>query len=258
MPRRRFSISALLSVLLLVTGCERSTPTPSARGAAVLATNGPALTDALRNRDPVTRAAAAQLIAATSITVDPKVLIRALDDGDPNVRRHCAVALGRMRAQEAIKPLFRLLQDDNWFVRAEAAAALGRIGDPRAAGWLLQLLNDSDAYVRLCAGTALREVTTESHREMLLHAFARATPVAKPSIAIALARLQEPVVLPLLTSSTQTNDVVLRRRLTEALGDYPAPAVTNTLTLLLTDANDGVRQEAARALRRSTGFSTDQ
>jgi HEAT repeat protein len=79
------------------------------------------------------------------------------------------------------------LKDENWFVRAEAAAALGRIGDPRAAGWLLQLLNDSDPYVRLCAGSALREVTTESHRDLLLQSFARADPLTLPDIAIALA-----------------------------------------------------------------------
>jgi len=146
--------------------------------------------------------------------------------------------------------LFPLLQDENWFVRAEAAAALGRIGDPRAAGWLLQLLNDADPYVRLCSGSALRDVTAETHRAMLLQAFAHANPLARPNIAIALAKLGEPLALELLISATQTNDVTFRRRVTEALGDYAAPVVTNTLTLLLADGNDGVREEAARALLR--------
>ena len=250
MPRCRFSFIALFSAFLLVTGCERSVPDSPAGSHVPLVTNGPALTAALRSRDPGTRVAAAQLIAVSTIAVEPAELIRALGDSNPNVRRHCAVALGRLRAATAVRPLFPLLQDENWFVRAEAAAALGRIGDPRAAGWLLQLLNDADPYVRLCAGSALRDVTAESHRAMLLQAFAHANPLAQPNIAIALAKLGEPLALELLISATQTNDVTFRRRVTEALGDYAAPAVTNALTLLLADGNDGVREEAARALLR--------
>jgi HEAT repeat protein len=211
------------------------------------------LAAALRNRNPEIRAVAAQLIASSSLPVDSKALIRTLDDSDPNVRRHCAVALGRMRAQDAIRPLFQLLQDSNWFVRAEAAAALGRIGDSRAAGWLLQLLNDSDAYVRLCASTALREVAVESNRPMLLHAYERATPMAKPNIAMALAKLREPVVLAPLISVTETNDATLRRRAVEALGDYPSGLVSNRLSQLLNDADETVRQEAVRAWQRSGG-----
>jgi HEAT repeat protein len=53
-----------------------------------------------------------------------------------------------------------------------------------------------------------------------------------------------------LISVTQTNDITFRRRATEALGDYPASSVTNTLTLLLADTNASVREEAARALER--------
>jgi len=256
MPRCRFTFTALFSAFLLVTGCERSAPDPPSRSHVPLATNGPALTAALRSRDPETRVAASQLIAVNSIAADPSELIRGLDDSNPKVRRHCAVALGRLRTTTAVRPLFPLLQDNNWFVRAETAAALGRIGDPRAAGWLLQLLDDSDPYVRLCAGSALRDVTTESHRVMLLRAFARAKPLAQPNIAIALAKLGEPVALESLISATQTNDVTFRRRVTEALGDYAAPAVINSLTLLLADTNATVREEeAARALERATNKS---
>jgi HEAT repeat protein len=250
-PRRRFSFTFLLSSLLWTAGCDRPASTPPTRSTVTIATNGPALAAALRNRNAEVRVAAARLIASSSIAVDSKALVHALDDGDSNVRRNCAVALGRMRAKEAIKPLFLLLQDSDWFVRAEAATALGRIGDPRSAGWLLQMLNDGDAYVRFCAGAALRDVTVESHRDMLLQAYTHATAATQPNIAMALARLREPSVLDRLISVTQTNDVVSRRRVVEALGDYPARAVSNTLALLLSDADDAVRQEAARALQRS-------
>jgi HEAT repeat protein len=250
MPRSRFNFPLLLTALFVLAACDRPVPSASTRGPITLATNAMALAAALRDRDPEIRAVSAQLIAANSIAVDQNLLIRGLDDSDPNVRRHCAVALGRMRANAAIKPLFMLLQDDNWFVRAEAAAALGQIGDPRAAGWLVQLLNDQDPYVRLCAGTALREVAADSHRSMLLQAYVRATPTARVNLAIALAKLQEPIAVDPLISATQTNDVTLRRRVAEALGDYPPAAVSNTLTLLSADPNASVRDEAMRALQR--------
>jgi HEAT repeat protein len=250
MPRCSFNSAVIFSALLLLIGCDRPTPKSSPHGTVSLATNGPVLVAALRNRDPQTRAEAARLIAVNSIAVDPSALTRALDDSNPDVRGHCATALGKMRAQSALRPLLPLLQDDNWYVRAEAATALGRIGDPRVAGWLLQVLGDGDAYVRLCASTALREVTAESHRAMLLQAFGRAPPSTRPAIAMALAKLHEPVALDQLIGVAQTNDVVLRRQATEALGDYSAPAVTNILTTLLRDPDDGVKREAARALQR--------
>jgi len=251
MPRRRINFAALLAALLLMIGCDRPSPNTPTRSPVSLETNSTVLAAALRNRDPEIRAAAAQLIVAHSIAIDPRALIHGLNDSNPNVRRHCATALGRLRSREAIRPLFMLLQDDNWFVRAEAAAALGQVGDPRAAGWLVQLLNDPDPYVRLCAGTALLEVTGDSHRTMLLQAYDRATPTAKINLAIALAKLREPVAIDHLISATQTNDVALRRRAAEALGNYPPAAVTNTLILLSADANSSVRDEAARALQRT-------
>src|SRR2546429_579306 len=83
------------------------------------------------------------------------------------------------------------------------------IGHPRAAAWMVQLLTDGDAYVRLCAGTALRELTIESHRPMLREAFDRSAPTSRASLALALAKLREPVVLPMLTGMAQTNSVTL-------------------------------------------------
>jgi HEAT repeat protein len=251
MPRRILNLVALFAGLLLASGCERRHPAGTARVPVTLSTNTTELTAALRSRDPEIREVAAQYIALHSIPVDPSVLIRGLDDSDPNVRRNCAAALGRMRVTEAIRPLFMLLRDDNWYVRAEAASALGQLGDERAVGWLVQLLDDSDPYVRLCAGTALRQLTTDSHRALLLQAYARATPKAKVALAIALAKLKEPVAIDQLISAARTNDVTLRRQTAEALGDYPPAAVTNVLTQMASDPDASVRDEAIRALQRT-------
>jgi HEAT repeat protein len=241
----------LLPVGLLGIGCGPSTPDPIPRHPPPLATNATALTTALRHRVPEARAEAARLIAENNTEVDPAALVLGLDDSNPNVRRYCAMALGRKRVPTAVKPLFLVLRDDDWRVRAEAATALGRIGDARAAAWLVQLLTDGDAYVRFCAGTALRDLVNESHRDMLRKSFARAHPIARPSLAIALGKLAEPVALDTLVNVAQTNDLVLRRYAIEALGHYPAETVSNVLAPLLASEDDDVRAEAARAWRQA-------
>lgn len=241
----------ILSALLVVAGCGRSSHEPTTGHAAPLATNAAALTAALRQRSAETRAEAARLIAANDIEVEPSALMNGLDDPNPNVRRYCATALGRRRVRAAVRPLFEVLRDDDWRVRAEAATALGRIGDGRAVAWLVQLLGDSDAYVRFCAAAALRDVVNESHRELLRRAYARARPVERPALAIALGQLGEPAALDALVSVTQTNDAVLRRYAIEALGHYPAPVVTNRLASLLASEDPDVRAEAARAWQRA-------
>jgi HEAT repeat protein len=240
-----------LAAWLLVCGCGRSAHEPPAGHATPLATNAAALTAALRQRAPEVRAEAARLIAENNIEVAPSVLVDGLNDPNPNVRRFCAMALGRKRVAAAVRPLFELLRDDDWRVRAEAATALGRIGDARAAAWLVQLLGDNDAYVRFCAASALRDLVRESNRGLLRRAYARAGPVARPSLAIALGQLAEPAVLDVLIGVTQTNDAVLRRYAIEALGCYPAEAVTNALAALLQSEDPDVRAEAVRAWNRA-------
>lgn len=241
-----------LAGLLLVAGCGRSSQEPTTGGhTAPLATNAAALMAALRQRAPEVRAEAARLIAENNIEVAPSALVNGLDDPNPNVRRYCAMALGRKRVRAAVKPLFEVLRDDDWRVRAEAVTALGQIGDARAAAWLVQLLGDNDSYVRFCAVATLRELVNESHRELLRRAYARARPVAQPSLAIALGELGEPAALEVLISVTRTNDAVLRRYAIEALGHYPAAAVTNALAPLLQSYDPDARAEAMRAWKRA-------
>lgn len=220
-----------------------------------LPTDDPALKQALRRRDPEIRAAAAKLIAERSLPIATLELMRGLDDSVPAVRRHCARALGNRRAREALKPLFRLLQDSDWFVRAEACAALGEINDPRAAGWLIQLLNDGDGFVRHTAASALRRVACEVNRNVLVDAFRRADQPAQFSIAVALAKLGDPLaIVPLTDAASSTNNEV-RRRAAASLGDFAAAgdvavvaSVTNALARLLADADESVRDYARLSL----------
>jgi HEAT repeat protein len=213
--------------------------------------SGKSLTaELLRHRDRIVRVNAAKLIAEQPNAGDFPEIARALEDSDPEVRRDCARALGQLANPAALKPLFRLLSDDNWFVRAEAATALGKIGDARAIGWLIQLLGDTDGYVRYSATGALYELATPSSHPLLLRALAVTTPSDRFGIAVALARLHDPAALAPLGNAVKNNDVEIRRRAAEALGECGLVEGTNALALFLMDPEPSVREQAREAIGR--------
>lgn len=207
----------------------------------------------LRHRDRIVRENAAKLVADRPNPDDFRDIVRALEDSDPELRRYCARALGELGNPAALKPLFRLLSDDNWFVRAEAAIALGKIGDARAIGWLTQLLPDPDGYVRYSATAALYDLATPSSHSLLLRAFATTTPTKQFGIAVALARLHDPAALEPLGNAVRNNDVEIRRRAVEALGECGLSEGTNALVAFLMDPDPGVRAQAQKAIDRIHG-----
>jgi HEAT repeat protein len=208
----------------------------------------PIVVDILHHRDRIVRENGAKLISDQPNANDFREIVRAADDSDPVVRRYCARALGQLGDPDACKPLFRLLSDDNWFVRAEAASALGKIGDARAIGWIAQLLGDSDGYVRYSATRALYDLATQSSRSSLLRAFDLAQGPQRFAIAIALAKLHDPVALAPLADAAQSKDAETRRVAAEALGESGLLAGTNALEVLLKDPDLAVRAQAEAAI----------
>jgi hypothetical protein len=204
----------------------------------------------LRHRDRIVRVNMAKLIANQPNAGDFPEIVRALEDSDPEVRRDCARALGQLANPAALKPLFRLLSDDNWFVRAEAAIALGKIGDARAIGWLIQLLGDPDGYVRYSATGALYNLATASSHPLLLRALTVTAPADRFGIAVALARLHDPAALAPLGNAAKNNDVEIRRRAAEALGECGLVEGTNALAIFLMDPEPTVREQAREAIGR--------
>jgi hypothetical protein len=204
----------------------------------------------LRHHDRIVRVNAAKLVATQPNAGDFPEIVRALEDSDPEVRRDCARALGQLANPSALKPLFRLLSDDNWFVRAEAATALGKIGDARAIGWLIQLLGDTDGYVRYSATGALYDLASASSHPLLLRALALTAPADRFGIAVALARLHDPAALAPLGNAVKNNDVEIRRRAAQALGECGLVEGTNALALFLMDPEPAVREQAREAIGR--------
>jgi HEAT repeat protein len=207
----------------------------------------------LRHHDRIVRENAAKLVASQPNPDDFHEIARAVEDSDPELRRYCARALGELGNPAALKPLFRLLSDDNWFVRAEAAIALGKIGDTRAIGWLVQLLQDPDGYVRYSATTALYDLATPSSHPLLLRSFLLTSPAQQFGLAVALARLHDPAALAPLANSFKNNDVEIRRRAVEALGECGLSEGTNALAPFLMDPDPGVRAQAQKAIDRLHG-----
>jgi HEAT repeat protein len=210
----------------------------------------------LRHHDRIVRENAAKLVAIQPNPRDFREIVRALEDSDPEVRRDCARALGQLGKSAALKPLFRLLSDDNWYVRAEAATALGKIGDARAVGWLVQLLADPDGYVRSSATGALYDLATPSSRPLLLRALASMASAQQFGIAVALARLHDPAALIPLGNVARNNDVEVRRRAAEALGECGLAEGTNALAVFLMDPEPAVRARAQIAMDQIHAHST--
>jgi HEAT repeat protein len=97
-------------------------------------------------------------------------------------------ALGHWHAREAYPAALSALRHEKELVRMRAAQALGRFGDRQAIPGLIEALGDPVWTVRYAAEGALVELGRGSIGPMRC-AYAKATPVAKPHILGALARL---------------------------------------------------------------------
>lgn len=122
-----------MKTLLLVAGVllspvkEQTVPKPE---------QVPSLIKLLKNKDPKTRAGAAEdlgqvgAIRAQDAEAAVKPLTEALRDKEPNVRRAAALALGRIRleAKEVVPEVAKLLEDRSPAVLQAAATSLGAFG----------------------------------------------------------------------------------------------------------------------------------
>jgi HEAT repeat protein len=105
-------------------------------------------------------------------------------------------------------------------------------------------------FVRYSAAVALRQLAGPANRELLLTTYARATSRQKFGLALALAKLKEPIALEALAGAVGSQDPDLRRRAAEAFGDYASTDVTNALVRLCKDSNAAVQDQAAVSLRK--------
>ena len=218
------------------------------------------------------------------------VAIQALQNSKATTRRLAAEMLGRMESDAAIPPLTSLLSDPEPSVRAAAVSSLGALYADSTIPAILPLLDDTDDRVREATLTVLPKLKLDASPELIEKASALmtndpflnvqgkavalllrlgvvkdalsnlATRLDSPSSSMRLAALETiSHVAPLLNGSLDTRGIIhaledkapaIRRAAVTALGSLKGEWISATLVKCLHDADEGVRNSAARALRQ--------
>ncbi len=214
---------------------------------------------ALEDRRPAVRRAAAEALGALRDERAVEPLLRALEDRRPAVRRAVARALGQLGDARAVGPLLRALEDEDWTVRRATAEALGELGDARAVGPLLRALEDEDWTVRRATAEALGELGDARAVRLLLHALEKGQWAVRWAAAWALRTLAQKLgrmgdeqavtqTLALLLRALEDEDEDVRRAVAWALGALGDARAVGPLLRALEDEDKNVRRAAARAL----------
>jgi len=124
--------------------------------------------------------------------------------------------LGHLRAREAFGPAVTALGSPQELVRLRAAQALGRMGDTRAIPKLIAALGDEMWDVRYAAEDALVALGKPSITP-LRRACSKASPLARPYILEALAKLGERDALAWARASYRNDDPFVRAAIEKQL-----------------------------------------
>jgi HEAT repeat protein len=116
------------------------------------------LAELLRDRNPVRRTFAAEVMGRVGGSEEATYLEEALTDEEVDVRARAADSLGKMRNHPSRAYLIEALEDQDWRVRSQVVKALGMIGDEADAPRLVQALRDPEWWVRNNAAFALKEM----------------------------------------------------------------------------------------------------
>lgn len=207
---------------------------------------------------------------------------RGLRDRSPVRRARAAQILGDLELREAVPDLCDLLADKHAEVRIVAVRALGRIGEPSAAWRLLASLDRPDPTPSLLVTDAIVQLGKEAEVTLaaaLDHPQARVRAVCLDALgllgatgtagrvgrvlrddpeldvrvaaATTLGKLgARPGMAPLTEALSENQPVALRAAAANALGELGAKSAVPELEALLTDPAYRVAHEAAHALRR--------
>lgn len=188
----------------------------------------PALTSALKNRNPSVRLSAVETLARLEANNTARPLAIALKDRDQDVRERAAYALGALgrAAKETVPTLIIALKDPQATVRAAAADALGSVGkdDAAAVNALTEALDDKDWLVRFQTVRALASIGT----------------AARPAILKLYALWRKEII---------ANEYITQVRMDDIIAvDKQNPSITAALIKDLFDPEPHLAASAARAL----------
>jgi TonB family protein len=116
------------------------------------------LIEALLDKDPSVREAAAFALGQITDRRANEALLSALNDKDEEVRSTIVFALGMLGERKSIKVLSNLLEDGSAAVRSSATVALGLMQDDDAVDEIIGILDDPSIDVRYDAVWALAQI----------------------------------------------------------------------------------------------------
>jgi HEAT repeat protein len=162
-----------------------------------------ALIDALRDREPEVRIAAARSLGRLRVPDAGGELVAAAAE------RRVPEALVRWALLQigvaSVPQLRELLASEDQGVRAAAIQLLGRLGGLSDAAQVEAHLRDSSALARAAAARALGRLGAERHVPPLLDALEDRLPRVRASAAIALGYLRDRRALPALTEHAESD-----------------------------------------------------
>ena len=161
----------------------------------------------------------------------------------PEVRIWCAVALGRIGAPSALPWLYEALHSEYAAVRAASAFAIGeienrellriegRLPDPRARSELIGRLDDGSLAVRMRVVEALGKIGSSVEAAEIIRRL-ESFPFKESIVErlflgdciTALARINDPIAVPILQKLAMISDPEIRQRAGDALARLKAGA----------------------------------
>ncbi|MBN8721406.1 MAG: HEAT repeat domain-containing protein [Acidobacteria bacterium] len=207
----------------------------------------PALIKTLSSRNWRARAQAARILGHLRPLSAITALIPILSDSTAPARYYAGQALSKM-GESAINPLIAALKTDRRGTnRYGVARALATIGN-NSVDALCQLLTDTDESLRILAANVLAEIGDKRAIESLVNALGDDRFIVRSSVAVAIGRMGEEALNPVLDSLQSKNSPQRRAAAALALKNLGLRQAAPALVLALSDKEDTVRANAADAL----------
>lgn len=182
----------------------------------------PVLAGLLAEENTMVRRIAADRLGGLPSDDAVSALVRALADSAEDVRGRAVVALGSIGSPRCIEVLRGMLDDSSETVRIAALDVLSRFRSADALPVALQLLESPDVWKRIAAVHAVGWIGSDVAVQALASRLGDERPEVRRDVVIALLRLGEPAVRPLLDRATSDPDREVRVYATEALKRIPA------------------------------------
>lgn len=181
---------------------------------------GKALAEALQDKDPSYRAAAAYALEEAggnnrffeSYPEALDALIAALADPDAKVRYHAARALQYALNKKAMDPLIQATRDGDPQVRTGAAMSLGNFRDPRVTSALVSVLKDPYPGARMWAADSLGRLKDKRAIEPLTALLGDEKADVRTFVVRALAMFDHPDALKALNQALEDKELRVRNQ----------------------------------------------